>query len=132
MNDRYLFKAKRKNWKELPQEEWWVQGYYVFCRKHHYILPVISEITGYDERYDEWLEIDESTLCQCTGRRDEWEHDIFEFDDDRYEIVYCEDLLTWDAVSVFSSESINLGEFSQNEYIRIGNTIDNTVLMEME
>lgn len=22
-----LFKAKRKNWRELPKEEWWVEGY---------------------------------------------------------------------------------------------------------
>lgn len=21
-----LFKAKRKNWRELPKEEWWVEG----------------------------------------------------------------------------------------------------------
>lgn len=31
-----LFRAKRKNWRELPKEEWWVEGSY-----HHqtdYIL----------------------------------------------------------------------------------------------
>lgn len=25
--NRDLFKAKRKSWKELPKEEWWVEGY---------------------------------------------------------------------------------------------------------
>lgn len=29
MNDRYLFKAKRKNWQEFQKEEQWVYGYYV-------------------------------------------------------------------------------------------------------
>lgn len=27
INDRYLFKAKKKNWQELPKDEQWVQGY---------------------------------------------------------------------------------------------------------
>lgn len=32
MNDRYyLCKAKQKDWRELPKEKWWVQGYYVRC-----------------------------------------------------------------------------------------------------
>ena len=26
MNREILFKAKRKSWKELPKEEWWVEG----------------------------------------------------------------------------------------------------------
>ena len=76
-----LFKAKRKNWRELPKEEWWVEGYYVFCRKHHYILPVVNKIIGYDEREDKWFEIDANTLCQYTGLTDKsgrkiWENDI--------------------------------------------------------
>ena len=25
MNDRYLFKAKKKNWQELPKDEQWVR-----------------------------------------------------------------------------------------------------------
>lgn len=27
MEDRYLFKAKRIDWRELPKEKWWVEGY---------------------------------------------------------------------------------------------------------
>lgn len=26
MSREILFKAKRKNWRELPKEEWWVEG----------------------------------------------------------------------------------------------------------
>ena len=25
-----LFRAKRKNWRDLPKEEWWVEGYYCY------------------------------------------------------------------------------------------------------
>lgn len=39
-----------------------VVGYYVFCRKRHYILPIVSQEFGYDEREDGWIEIDERTL----------------------------------------------------------------------
>lgn len=40
MNRENLFKAKRKDNGE------WVEGYYVFCRKHHYILPILTEVIG--------------------------------------------------------------------------------------
>ena len=62
MNDRYLYRAKRKNWRELPKEKWWVEGYYAYMQPYHYIMP--------KENYDSWIEIDEKTLCACTGLKD--------------------------------------------------------------
>ncbi|EOS47212.1 hypothetical protein C810_01528 [Lachnospiraceae bacterium A2] len=29
MSREHLYKAKRVNWRELPKEEWWVEGFYV-------------------------------------------------------------------------------------------------------
>ena len=48
MDREILFKAKRKD------NGKWVEGYYIYCRKRHYILPVVNTAVGFDEREDEW------------------------------------------------------------------------------
>lgn len=81
-----LFKAKRKDNGE------WVEGYYVYCRKRHYILPVLNKAIGFDEREDEWVEADPNTICQYTGLTDKngkriWENDICDRKEKYPEIV---------------------------------------------
>lgn len=77
MNREILFRAKRKDNGE------WMEGYYVLCRGCHYILPIFNNDAlyhGYDERYDEWIEIEPSTVCQYTGLTDKKDLKIYEND----------------------------------------------------
>ena len=87
MNDRYLFRAKRKNWKQLPKEMWWVEGYLYGIWERRYILwGMINDVPN-------MVEVDPSTICQCTGLKDKngkliWENDVvrIKYDDDFSEV----------------------------------------------
>ena len=75
MNDRYLYKAKKKNWRELPTEMWWVEGYLYGIWERRYIL------WGMTNDVPNMVEVDPSTICQCTGLKDKngkliWENDV--------------------------------------------------------
>ena len=75
-----LFKAKRKNWREIPKEEWWVEGYPV---KYQPCASKDEWIYGIVPTYASALyiiEIDPETLCQYTGKSDEDGKKIFEGD----------------------------------------------------
>lgn len=85
MKDRYLFKAKRLNWREFPEKEQWITGYYVlgfneYEQPVHLIFEPTSIFSSHGKT-DGWIEVDPSTICQCTGLRDRngnliWENDI--------------------------------------------------------
>lgn len=75
MEDRYLLKAKKVDDGE------WVAGFYIFIHKQHYIHTGLIHSGLYDVA--ERFEVDPSTICQCTGLKDEngkliWENDIVE------------------------------------------------------
>lgn len=70
------------------------------------------------------------TVCQCVGYAGAWEYDIFRCDDHLYLITYSETDLMWEAESLHSSESIQLGEFLEDEIEIVGNLLDNPELVE--
>lgn len=130
MSNRHLYKAKRKDNGE------WETGYY-FCMVHndgrhihHFIIPLGADLSKGRAIDDIQVEVDPSTLCQCTGYKGIWENDIFQYDNERYMIVFSDASLTWYAESIFSSEILELGEFCYSEIYVIGNVFDNPELME--
>lgn len=77
MEDRYLFKAKRTDNGE------WVKGALVYDGrdKLYRIITEINYSTGTCLTTDNAPRVDKSTICQCTGLKDEndkliWENDI--------------------------------------------------------
>ena len=158
MSREILFKAKRKSWKELPKEEWWVEGYLFDDGmpepKHYFIGGII--VKPYEgTACDKWnvvgidfCEIDINTLCQYTGLTDKngkkiWEKDIIsiaaysydEPEDDYFGVVtYCEKDACW---SLNNNEKCGeiicecFGSYT-TEIINHGNIFDNPELLEVE
>ena len=136
MNREILFKAKRKDNGE------WVEGYYVYCRKRHYILPILNKAIGFDEREDEWVEADPNTICQYTGLTDKngkriWENDILrrdgywdmriEFENGAFMVRNADKIQYINRVTYTS-----ISTFDIKEYEVIGNIFDNPELLEEE
>lgn len=79
-----LFKAKRKEWRTLPKEQWWVEGYYLnIAEINHFICTGKIKLNGAIKGIiaPEMYAIDINTLCQYTGLTDKsrkriWENDI--------------------------------------------------------
>lgn len=72
-----LFKAKIKNWRELPKEKQWVEGYLM---DENYINTPFNDYDAHG-RFDDPIEIDPDTICQYTGLVDKndkkiWKNDI--------------------------------------------------------
>lgn len=120
MENRFLCRGKR-----LDNGEWVVGHYYEVMGKSYIFEP---HFTSENLTY----EVDPSTICQCTGYDEIYEKDIFQCDEERYLIVWNDSSLSWEAQSVYSSESISLGEFSPTEIEVIGNEIDNQELLEVQ
>ena len=142
MEYRYLFKAKR-----LDNGEW-VQGYlYGIWEKRYILWGMINDVPN-------MIEVDPSTICQCTGLKDKngkliWENDIvsFQFDNDdcpfpnkdtkkRIGKVFFSDFrASWSiAMGKNGSKSLNndLWKYVQNgnRVEVIGNIFDNPELLE--
>lgn len=81
MEDRYLFKAKR-----LDNGEW-VQGYLFGIWEERYIL------WGMTNDIPDMIEVDSSTICQCTGLKDKngkliWEKDVVRCEVGTAEVIW--------------------------------------------
>lgn len=70
MNNRYLYHAKRTDNGE------WVEGFIVKKHGLFFIYDIINSDTCRQSNY----EVDQSTICQCTGKTDIEKNLIFEHD----------------------------------------------------
>lgn len=138
-----LFKAKRKNWRKLSKEEWWVEGYpvkYQPCAsKEEWIYGIVP--TYASALYI--IEIDPETLCQFTGKTDEtgkkiYEKDIVGFIDitsteSGYSEHNCVGEVLWDEEECCFHVTDRLSAESWeilNECRILGNTFDNKEILE--
>ena len=142
MNDRHLFRAKRIDNDEL------VEGIYALIGKKHVIISKESE--GYytesvEERHGyEIVNVDQSTICQCTGLSDEDGNKIFDGDivgfidctstENGYSEQYRIGQVAWDKETASFQVTERLSAESYEVLDRgckvLGNIFDNPELME--
>ena len=133
MEDRYLFKAKR-----LDNGEW-VQGYLFGIWEKRYIL------WGMTNDIPNMIEVDPTTICQCTGLKDKngkliWENDIVGFWDAYStengqaemdcigKVVWDDETISFQVTNRLSAESYEV----LDECSVVGNIFDNKELLESE
>ena len=130
MKDRYLYKAKRAD-----NGEWVIGSLIALPTGEYEISNKCNNPPDCDPIWDKVVithKVDPSTICQCTGYEGIYEKDIFQCDDERYVIEWCNYSLYWEAQAIGSPESISLGEFGPDEIVVIGNAIDNPELLKSE
>jgi len=116
MEDRYLFRAKRKDNGE------WTEGFLLKRWDGLWIFSI-------DEKFADL--IIPSTICQCTGYEGIYEKDIFRCEDEDYVIKWSNDSLRWEATSLETDVSVPLGDINPDYMVVIGNEIDNPELLEV-
>ncbi len=123
MEDRHLFKAKRKDNQE------WVRGSLVYTFTG---TPYV--VTEYDHilNFININEVDPSTICQCTGLKDKngkliWENDIVVYRDDteeKYVIAWEQNEACFE-YQQYGCSIMNFDELSGYEVEIVSNKFDN-------
>nr|DAR38961.1 MAG TPA: YopX protein [Caudoviricetes sp.] len=125
--DRYLYKAKRTDNGE------WVVGYIIRYghtgKEKYYIVPSYAS-----DLYA--IEIDTSTICQCTGLKDKngkliWENDIVKINNSKVNVLIT--FRDFEIICTIPSEKYYKHRLEYDtEYEVIGNIFDNAGLLESE
>lgn len=136
----HLYKAKRVNWRELPKEEWWVEGAILQSDTE---TRIVTSFASSGENDDAIMAasylVDPETVCEYAGLNDKngkrFEGYIFQVSDgdfiQRYVITWNEDSLEWSAECIGNPDgTLPLSEFRVGEIEVIGNIFDNLELLE--
>ena len=129
MNDRYLYRAKN-----IDDGEW-VQGYLYGIWERRYIL------WGMTNDVPDMIEVDQSTICQCTGLKDKngkliWENDIVRDDNGNLYKAFWQDRYYQFSWICVKSDKLPIGakwdfwSIRRYEIEVIGNIFDNPELLE--
>ena len=137
MNDRYLYRAKRKDSGE------WVFGGLSYCEKTnaYFITNMGKDHISYIGFHQE---VDSNTICQCTGLKDKngkmiWENDICrrillptKRIKTNFKIAYVPYKCCISAIDLDGSNITFLSDYINNQYEVevIGNIFDNPELLE--
>ena len=138
MNDRYLFKAKRKYDSKFYKKGEWVDGAYYIEPYTDKCFIIQWNSTGLG--FNEFIEVDGSSVCQCTGLKDKngkliWENDIMVAHlDDKFPEDTTYTRVVWDnngfCTKEQGSEDISpLDKFDQEYFEVCGNLFDNPELL---
>ena len=127
MNNRYLYRAKRTD------NGKWVEGDLV-----HSVYKIDDICVGKYGSEVGMHQVDESTICQCTGLKDKngkliWENDIVQYCDctvENYVIAWEENKICFE-YQQYGCSIMNFDELSGIEVKVIGNIFDNPELLEV-
>ena len=140
-----LFKGKRKDWRELPKEEWWVEGKPICFDNRSFIVTNLGINCIEDTEPDKFIqlhafEVIPETVCQYTGLKDKNGKKIFDGDIGVHREYECIGKIVWndDEAGFYFCTLLEDGMFEEEHLYDyadcevIGNIYDNPELLEVQ